>query len=580
MTFVTFLIHVMRGLKGYLTLLILNMCAYVATILLLAKTLKDLITTAQQGGDIWPHVVIIIAIELINLALWSFFHWIATTYEPLLEVHIEQEAFLLTLKQPYAFFQATSPGHITTTLRRLSILIPSIMHTLVNFFLYTALLFCSYQILLWSIHPLIGILFLAWICLLVLFTWSNYAQLRAYSTIISAYEASIIERVADTLTNILSVRLSNAQQREYNGLKQMHNTIGVQKNKRRLYIAQKNIIAGYGFSFYYALSTSLLLWLCYQNILTAGDVTLVIAANTTVTEKLWRAGEKIRELEAHWSEGSCIVATMLNPQTPRRLPVPHDLPARNGTICFNKVTFGYTPTIPVLKELSVTIPAGQKVGLIGPSGSGKTTFAQLLLRLYDIAPGCGSITISEHDIATVSLASLRNHIAVVPQDTPVFLRSIKENIAYAAPHTSDKDIRHAALYAAADTFIEQLPSAYNTIIDHEHTGLSGGQYQRLLLARALLKKEAHVLILDEATSQLDGLTEQSIQATFTQWLSEKPKDLQPTLLVVAHRLTTIQHMDRILIFDNGTIVGDGTHEELLQRNTLYQALWKAQAEEC
>jgi ATP-binding cassette, subfamily B, bacterial len=239
-----------------------------------------------------------------------------------------------------------------------------------------------------------------------------------------------------------------------------------------------------------------------------------------------------------------------------------------GRIEFQNVTFGYTPERPIFRDLTVTIPAGQRVGLVGFSGSGKSTFVSLILRLYDVQGG--RILIDGMDIRDMTQESLHRQLSLIPQDPNLFHRTLMENIRYGRLEASEEEIMDAARKAHAHDFIMQIKDKYDSLVGERGVKLSGGQRQRIAIARVVVKN-APILILDEATSSLDSITEQAIQETLDDVMKGK------TVIVVAHRLSTIAHLDRILVFDQGVIVEDGSHAELLARAGAYQRLWSRQA---
>jgi ATP-binding cassette subfamily B protein len=205
---------------------------------------------------------------------------------------------------------------------------------------------------------------------------------------------------------------------------------------------------------------------------------------------------------------------------------------------------------------------------VGTSGSGKSTFVSLLLRLYD--PGAGSIRLDQADLRNVTQDSLHRNIGMIPQDPALFHRTLRENIRYGRLEASDAEVERAAQRARAHDFIQGIPGGYNALVGERGIKLSGGQRQRIAIARVLLK-DAPVLILDEATSSLDSLTERAIQDVLDDAMADK------TVIVVAHRLSTVAHLDRILVFSEGRIIEDGSHATLLRRGGLYQQLWSRQA---
>ena len=245
------------------------------------------------------------------------------------------------------------------------------------------------------------------------------------------------------------------------------------------------------------------------------------------------------------------------------------LQVSQGAIEFNEVSFRYPEGVEIFHRLTVRIEPGQKVGLVGFSGSGKSTFVNLILRLFDT--NSGSICIDDQDIASVTQDSLRESISLIPQDPMLFHRSLMENIRYGRLEASDEEVIEAAKKANAHEFILQTEQGYDSLVGERGVKLSGGQRQRIAIARAILK-DAHILILDEATSSLDSVTERKIQQGLDRLMKNK------TVIVVAHRLSTISHMDRILVFDEGVIVEDGSHQTLVnQPDGHYAKLWHMQA---
>ena len=243
------------------------------------------------------------------------------------------------------------------------------------------------------------------------------------------------------------------------------------------------------------------------------------------------------------------------------------LVAHEGAIVFDHASFMYGPAS-VFNELSLTITPGQRIGLVGPSGAGKSTFVSLLLRQHEL--GSGAITIDGQNIARVTQDSLREAIAVVPQESLLFHRSIRENIAYGKPNATDAEIERAAQMAQAHDFIVTLPEGYHTLVGERGVKLSGGQRQRIAIARAMLK-DAPILILDEATSSLDSESEAAIQKALHILMEGK------TVIAIAHRLSTLREMDRIIVLSDGAIVEDGSHSELVGQKGVYASLWEHQA---
>ncbi|MCC5966809.1 MAG: ABC transporter ATP-binding protein [Natronohydrobacter sp.] len=303
----------------------------------------------------------------------------------------------------------------------------------------------------------------------------------------------------------------------------------------------------------------------------AGEIAFVVSALGMLDGYLRQMGNHVRGLQKAVNDAEELVALM--GVTPEQSVVKRPeaaLPARAAALAFDHVDYGYTgAATPLFTGLNVAIPSGQKVGLVGRSGSGKTTFVKLIQRLHEI--NGGTITLDGVDLQQVPLQTLRGHIALVPQDPVLFHRSLADNIAYARPGATMDDIREAAGRAGAADFIEQLPKGFGTIVGERGVKLSGGERQRVAIARAFLS-QAPVLIMDEATSSLDSEAEAKVAEAAERLMEGR------TTLVIAHRLATVERMDRILVFDGGKIVEDGTPAELLARSQgLYRALRARQA---
>ncbi|UWM85463.1 ABC transporter ATP-binding protein [Rhizobium sp. SRDI969] len=316
------------------------------------------------------------------------------------------------------------------------------------------------------------------------------------------------------------------------------------------------------------LGTGLVMW--RQGLATPGDITFVLAMFFVLQGYLRNVGQDIRNLQRAVNDMEELVLLDKMPLDIEDKPNAKPVKIREGEIVFDRITFQYGahPT-PLYEDFSVTIKPGERVGLVGHSGSGKTTFVKLIQRLYDV--NSGAIRIDGQDIAGVKQSSLRGQIAIVQQEPILFHRTLAENIAYSRPNASRREIEQAAKQASAHDFIMDLPKGYETMVGERGVKLSGGERQRVAIARAFLA-DAPVLILDEATSSLDSESEVQIQQAMERLMNGR------TTLVIAHRLSTVRALDRLLVFDKGKIVEEGDHQALIRLNNgIYRRLFERQA---
>ena len=299
-----------------------------------------------------------------------------------------------------------------------------------------------------------------------------------------------------------------------------------------------------------------------------GDFILIISLYAQITGTLIFIGRAFESTARSIGEIKEGLGDIMLPHEVVDIPGANLLKVSGGKIDWQDVTFTYEKES-VFKNLSLKITPGQRIGLVGPSGAGKSTFVSLLLRQHNI--NSGKIEIDDQNINFVTQNSLRKQIALVPQEPALFHRSIKDNIAYGNPDANIESIQEVAKKAYAHDFIVGLPDGYDTLVGERGVKLSGGQRQRIAIARALLKN-APILVLDEATSALDSESEVVIQKALHKLMEGK------TVIAIAHRLSTLREMDRIIVFDKGNIVEDGTHEELKYSGGLYQKLWEHQSD--
>lgn len=315
------------------------------------------------------------------------------------------------------------------------------------------------------------------------------------------------------------------------------------------------------------LAGAIVLW--QKGIVTVGDFVLIQVYVLGLFNRIWNIGQSMRQLYDAFADATEMLDIMELPHAIQDARGAKPLAVTEGAIAFDHVRFEYHDSHSVLKDLDLAIAPHEKVALIGSSGAGKTTIAKLLLRLYDVSGG--TIAIDGQDIARVTQESLRSSIAFVPQEPSLFHRSLMDNIRYGRNDATDEEVIEAAKQAHCFEFISQYPEGFNTLVGERGVKLSGGERQRVAIARAILK-DAPILVLDEATSSLDSESERLIQDALLKLMEGK------TVIAIAHRLSTVMHMDRLIVMEKGAVVLTGSHDELLaQGSNLYKKLWEIQA---
>ena len=301
--------------------------------------------------------------------------------------------------------------------------------------------------------------------------------------------------------------------------------------------------------------------------MTLGDLVLVNALMIQLYIPLNFLGVIYREIKQSLIDLEKMFALLGQNREIADAPGAQPLVSRGGAVRFENVRFGYDPDRTILHDISFEIPAGRKVAVVGPSGSGKSTLARLLFRFYDV--NAGRISIDGQDIRAVTQQSLRQSIGIVPQDTVLFNDTVEYNIAYGRPGSSHAEVEEAARAARIHGFIESTPKGYQTMVGERGLKLSGGEKQRVAIARTLLK-DPPILIFDEATSALDSANERAIQAEIRSAAQNK------TTLVIAHRLSTVVDAHEILVMELGRVIERGTHQQLLAQDGRYAQMWRLQ----
>lgn len=536
----------------------------------LIKYIIDSLSAAQLNNVIslvlWPAVFFVLNFEVHNLC-WRGMNYLNYKFEPVIKNQIISETFGYVHRHTNQFFQDNLAGRITNQITRLADNVERIVHDLSRHMLRCVVLLVVSLVSMYSVDPRFFYSLLVWFfgfIFLGMYTSKRFVNLSEDH---AASESIVSGQLVDSISNASNVRIFARRIYEISYLEKalllMKNTF---RTKELLGI-KVSLIQGPSISIMLGFMLYFLIHLRMNNSVSLGDFALILGLSVEVGFMTWWALEQVDELNKAIGKCNQSLSMIFIPLGIQDKENASELLITNGQIDFSAVKFHYKGTTPLFQNKSVTIVGGQKVGLVGYSGSGKTTFASLILRLYDVTDG--RILIDNQDIRDVTQDSLRQAIAMIPQDPSLFHRSLMENIRYGRVDATDEEVIEAAKRAHAHEFISKAPQGYEALVGERGVKLSGGQRQRIAIARAILKN-APILILDEATSQLDSLTENDIQESL--WGLMKGK----TTIVIAHRLSTLLHMDRILVFDQGKIIEDGSHNDLLTKGGLYKTLWSAQ----
>ncbi len=468
----------------------------------------------------------------------------------------------------YRYFSGNFAGALAHRISETSMGVTQTLWSLITEFWPIAIVITVAVALLFQAHAQLGYFALAWAIFFIGVSYFLARRCRPYAQAAAAARSDTTGTVVDSVTNLISARLFarldfERDHLEHNLTREMQTILISHRYSERIRWFQFSAAAMLKIGLlYYALR----LW--GEGQIGIGEFVMAVSLSLLVINEARNLSRRFLEFFEYVGNVSNGVHTIIRAHELIDTPDSQAVHIRRGDIEFREIDFSYTPDRQVFNKLSVHIPAGQRVGLVGLSGSGKSSFVSLILRLYD--PQGGAILIDGVDIRRMTQDSLHAQLSLIPQDPSLFHRTLRENIRYGRLEASDEEVVEAARKAHADEFIAQIKEGYSSLVGERGVKLSGGQRQRIAIARVILKN-APVLILDEATSALDSITEHAIQETLNTVMHGK------TVIVVAHRLSTIAHLDRILVFDDGRIIEDGSHTDLLGRHGAYYRLWSRQA---
>lgn len=527
-------------------------------------------TNSNQLADkIFPVAMWFIIALLAWETCWRVYSYIVDIRSmPLLRKSIMMDSVDKLFGKSSRYYQDNMSGSITKRIMDLSDEPLELIKLIFNRFLIKLGILLGTIILLWNTKAEFACIIILWTILFAVIFTILFPRIIKNSRDFSSQGTLINGQVNDCFSNMTSIRLFANWDLEKKILD--HSTqeaIFKEQKKEKIYLILFTVVS-YSFVFLQAIALYLLVKYKIEDSITVGDFAMVLTLNYNVVESMWYFMFELMDFTKHLGKTQQALKDIFAKVEVLDEKNAKDLVVKNGEIKFKNVYFRYNDTVEnTFENFSCIIRPGQKVGLVGESGAGKTSFVNLLLRTYDIQQG--EIIIDKQNIAKFTQDSLHKNIGVIPQDPSLFHRTIFENIQYGDPQKSEAEVYEAAKNASAHEFILSTPEGYKSLVGERGVKISGGQRQRIAIARAFLKN-APILILDEATSALDSVTEREIQITLWNLMKDK------TCIVVAHRLSTLVDMDRILVFDEGGIVQDGTHAELSKINGIYRNLWDTQ----
>jgi len=535
--------------------------------------IKDITNSISEfNGNIFAIYSLVVSLIIILIFKNLFYRasgFFASTWVSSMEMFSAQVAFDYIMGHSARYFVNRLSGKLQNKIFNVANAIIAIFPILLWNFLTLIIKLIVLLVLSFSIHITIGFISVLFIFISIIYSLITSRKLAIYSKKRSEKGSEVKGVMVDIIGNILATKQNIALKKES---KNVHDVLDKHRKAHlrgwryadtvllfnNLIII--TMIAGVIFSALYfwqqgAVNVGEVIMLITILLMLYGDLEFLSMSFSRFMENYGQMKEGLEEVFASHE--------IIDDKNAKKVEI------KNGEILFNKVDFHYEEdeTQSVFEKLSLKIPAGQKIGLVGESGAGKSTFVSLLLRFMDVESG--AIKIDEHNIRKIKQDDLRSSIAYVPQEALLFHRSLAENIKYSYDKATDDDMFQAAKRAHALKFINNFPEKFKTLVGERGVKLSGGQKQRVMIARAMLKKSP-ILVLDEATSSLDSNAERFIQEALGELMRGR------TTIVIAHRLSTLKKMDRIVVFEGGRIIEDGSHKELLAKRGKYFELWQHQ----
>ncbi len=536
------------------------------------RQLFNLIATYNPAPGVVHELLVLVGI----IAAISIVGWIARRTQVYSIMYLESHsmadlycsAFDYLIRHSYHFFISRFSGTLTRRVSKFASSFETMMDGIMLQFFPTAVFTLGAVTILFLRNHVLGIALGVWVICFVAFQLF-VARLRQPLRVARAEaDSRMVGSLSDAISNQNTIALFSGSVHEhgiFSGVVELwrKSTMRSWNADELIWSVQGILMVGINVGLLYGAVTY---W--QRGLITIGDFVLIQSYLLGLFSQLIGINREVRRFYDAFADAVEMTEILRTPHEIKDLPEAEPLKIKNCEIAFNNVDFRFYEAKPILQNFNLVVKGSEKLALVGPSGAGKTTVTKLLLRLYDVTGG--AIEIDSQNIAKVTQESLRNAISFVPQEPILFHRTLIENIRYGWRNASDEEVIAAAKKAHCHEFISTLPENYQTYVGERGVKLSGGERQRVAIARAILKN-APILVLDEATSSLDSESEALIQDALQVLMRGK------TVVVIAHRLSTIMKMDRIVVIENGVVVAEGTHRELLKQGGLYKKLWSIQA---
>ena len=557
-----------------------------------SKILIDIVASSAKD-QVWAnskyYIILFIFLTILPGLMWRLTDYAWSCLTPLMRQKIVVDASSSMLRKSNDFFCSNPAGSLANRIKDLSLsttaLLDMMLYSFLSIFLSLAVAFYT----LWHVHKIFALGLIFWAGIFIYMAIRALELTAKMSADVTASQAKALGNIVDVFSNIQNVKFFTNEDEEIRRISSNQKSYSGFFKIRGFFLIKFYTLHGLTFSAYFTCAIFALIYYYSKGVLSLGDFVLIFAINSWMINSMWRMAGQLQNFSGEFGAVDQSLRILNKPPAVKDGKDAKELKIKGRLgpeIIFQNVEFSYqkhseipepeeaTPNlIPITSDLSIKgelkIEKGQKIGLVGSSGSGKSTFINLLMRSYDV--DSGQILINNTDIKSVTQKSLRQNISLVPQDPILFHRSISANIKYAKLDASQEEVEAAAKNAYCHKFIIRLRRGYNTVVGDRGSKISGGQKQRLTIARAFLE-DSKILIVDEGTSSLDSTTEQLIHRSLLKLMREK------TVIIAAHKLATLKELDRILVFSGGRIVEDGTHKELLKiKDGHYKEMWRHQS---